>query len=299
LSQEPLPQDTSASIPEDFSAFEAWRRTGELPKSEEAPEVTPEATAEAEEPETAPDSEPEDDQEQDEEGERKPRAKGKGGFQRRIDRLTRELHERDQRLDEMQRRLAGEKPAAQPQSTTPADKPKLETFQTYEEYVEAVTDWKLESRIRREQAAVAEWQQREQQRAATETWNERVAAAKKTLPDFDDVMEEGSDLPITPALQQTILESELGPQLAYHLAQNPQEVARLSKLSPIATAREIGRLEAKLSADSAPKPTAKTSKAPEPIKPVSRPAKTAVAKSLNEVEDFAEYEKRRKAGERR
>jgi len=56
-------------------------------------------------------------------------------------------------------------------------------------------------------------------------------------------------------------------EVAYSLANNPREAARISRLSPMRQAAEIGKLEAKLST---PKPAIKQpSTAPKPIKPVS------------------------------
>jgi hypothetical protein len=43
-----------------------------------------------------------------------------------------------------------------------------------------------------------------------------------------------------------LLESDLGPQLAYHFAKNPDVLMRLNSMNPTAAAREIGRLEATL-----------------------------------------------------
>jgi hypothetical protein len=45
---------------------------------------------------------------------------------------------------------------------------------------------------------------------------------------------------------ELIADSDIGPHLADHLAQNPDELNRLSKLSPAAAGREIGKLEVKL-----------------------------------------------------
>ena len=67
-------------------------------------------------------------------------------------------------------------------------------------------------------------------------------------------------------MAETIRESDLGPELAYHLGTNPKEAERISKLAPFLQAKEIGRIEAKLA--DAP-PVKKTSSAPAPISPVS------------------------------
>jgi hypothetical protein len=59
--------------------------------------------------------------------------------------------------------------------------------------------------------------------------------------------------------------SEKGPELLYHLAQNPAEADRIARLPPTQASMEMGRLEAKLAAV----PPRKTTQAPDPIAPVS------------------------------
>jgi hypothetical protein len=63
-------------------------------------------------------------------------------------------------------------------------------------------------------------------------------------------------------MAEVIQESDVGPQLAYHLAKNRAVAEQLAKLPERAMAREIGRLEAKLLTP-APRPVA-VPKAPPP-----------------------------------
>ena len=58
----------------------------------------------------------------------------------------------------------------------------------------------------------------------------------------------------------------MAPEVAYHLGANPKEAERISRLSPILQAKEIGKIEAQLAANP---PVKKTSNAPAPISPVS------------------------------
>jgi hypothetical protein len=67
-------------------------------------------------------------------------------------------------------------------------------------------------------------------------------------------------------MAETIRASDSGPDVAYHLGQNPKEAERISALPPFLQAKEIGRIEAKLAAEP---PSKKTSSAPAPIKPVT------------------------------
>ena len=67
-------------------------------------------------------------------------------------------------------------------------------------------------------------------------------------------------------MAETIKASDLGPDLAYWLGSNPKEADRISRLSPLLQAREIGKIEAKITAEPVQK---KTSTAPDPIRPVT------------------------------
>jgi hypothetical protein len=99
--------------------------------------------------------------------------------------------------------------------------------------------------------------------------------------DFEEVVLDGAKQgtwACSAPMLQLITESEVGHRVAYHLATNPKEAARIAGLSPLGQAAAFGRLEAKFSSASSdastqqdttqvdPKRVAKTTKAPEPIK---------------------------------
>jgi hypothetical protein len=67
-------------------------------------------------------------------------------------------------------------------------------------------------------------------------------------------------------MAETIQASDVGPDLAYYLGTNPKEADRISRLSPYMQAKEIGKIEAKLSDNP---PVKKTTSAPPPIAPIS------------------------------
>jgi hypothetical protein len=281
--------------------FDKWRETGELP---EKPAEEDQSGA-GEQPGSGENSDASQ-QDQDQEEQRKP----KGGFQRRIDKLTREKHELESRLTALEGRLA-EKPAERPaeraeskgdagQNARPVkpDPAKFDSYAAYEDahdkYVEDLADWKTDQKLAqareesRRQAAEAQARQRAAQ--TLEQWESRVAAARQAHPDFDEVLED-VEIPITPALQQALVESEHGAELAYQLAKNPAEAQRIMKLSPLAQARELGKLEAKLTPEPQKKPAA--TNAPPPLKPVAGGKSTV---DLNDPDlSFGDWEKARNA----
>lgn len=204
----------------------------------------------------------------------------KPGVQQRIDEITRARHEAEREAAYWrQRAMAGTESKAQPSANEPPPKPTPDKYQDYAEYVEALTDWKTDQKVREalsardsEQAKQAEGrvQQTKQQAFA-----ERVQQARTSITDYDEVVGL-SDLPIAQHVGEVLLDSDVGPQLAYHLAKNPDLANRLNQMSPTAAAREIGRIEASI--EKPVEPVAKsTSKAPPPINPIGSGRTNATA----------------------
>ncbi|SFJ54426.1 hypothetical protein SAMN05216304_109124 [Bosea sp. OK403] len=134
-------------------------------------------------------------------------------------------------------------------------------------YERAMTAYEAERRIvTREVKALASQvasHSAERMSDLVEDFNDRVADAVKVIPDFLDVVGKTNDRthPVSPIVGQLILESEKGALLQYHFARNPADLRRLNGLSPLGAAREIGKIEARLSLA---KPTTAT-RAPPPV----------------------------------
>lgn len=139
-----------------------------------------------------------------------------------------------------------------------AQPPRPDQFQNAEDYAEALAEYKADRKI-------AEREAQQHQSKVKSGYEDRAEEARAKYHDYDEVAH-GDHVRITNEMAAVILESDIGPEVAYHLGKNPDEALRISKLSPLAQAREIGKIEASLS--SATHAVKKTSSAPEPIKPV-------------------------------
>ena len=133
-----------------------------------------------------------------------------------------------------------------------------EQFATNEDYVEALAEQRAEQKL-------AEREQRKQQTEILNAYHDKEEEIRAKYDDFEQVAY-NPNLPITTVMAQTIQASDIGPEVAYHLGANPREAERISRLSPILQAKEIGKIEAQLAANP---PVKKTSNAPAPISPVS------------------------------
>ncbi len=182
---------------------------------------------------------------------------------------------------------------AQPDPSFVLKQPDISDYPDYDKYNEAVIDYKFAVREeQRKQEEQVRKQQEEQERQKNRqleidrSFYAKVSKVVEKLPDYNEVMQ-SANIDMPNSVLEAIKESELGPEIAYHLGKNPGEaerISQLSKSSPLAAVREIGKIEAKLSI--APPPTQKQTKqvtlAPEPIKPVGGTGSTA-KKSLEEI----------------
>lgn len=223
------------------------------------------------------------------------RPKKKSGTQRlkeKVARLSQELEALKTQGFQSQRK-------EEPKETLDTDskEPLEENFETHKDYVKALAKWTYEQEKAQDQKRTLEVKERESYQAQIKAHNDRVAKFKETNPEYDDVVadfiEEHGDMRFSVGLEQALLESDLSPQVLLDLAQNPDELIRINSLSPIAAAREVGKIEARIaSRDASKKVEAKTiTKAPPPPNPISGTADSSAKKSIFDPDlPFEEYE---------
>jgi hypothetical protein len=179
----------------------------------------------------------------------------------------------EQRAEALQRQideLKGTKSAG-PQSD--GDEPKPEDFKTLGEYTRALTKYEVSQAREQGLKAHAQAQQKAQADERVTTFAQRQDAFKAATPDYEDVIG-STELNVPNVAMQYMVDSDFGPQLAYYIAKHPDEVTRLSKLSPPRMIAELGKLELKFekkpeaAATPAPAQSANTSRAPAPIQPL-------------------------------
>lgn len=202
-------------------------------------------------------------------------------FQKRIDEVTRDKYEAQRQADYWRGVAEGRSPAQDvPKVASNDDQPREDQFEDYDAYQRALTKWE----VRQELKAEGERTQAASRRDAL------INKAQAKYADFDQVVNNPS-LPITQAMADVILDSEVGPDIAYHLGSNPDEAARIAKLPAHRQAAELGKIEDRLSA---PKPA--------PKDPPPAPPKTINGITAGVVKDpskmtMAEYVAARNAGQ--
>ena len=155
----------------------------------------------------------------------------------------------------------------QPQQRVDAldEEPKPEQFNDAFEYARALAEYSAEQALKNRDRVELEKKYQAEHDKLIEVWNDRLETTKKELPDYADMIE-SSDVMVSDQVRDALLESDAGPRILYHLAENPDYAEKLSKMTVISALREIGKLEAKFEKTET-KPVVR-SKAPAPINPL-------------------------------
>lgn len=236
-----------------------------------------------------------DEKEESKEQSEKPQKKN-GGYQKKINKLTKSVALKEQEAEYWRREfLKTQKPAGAkeeaPVKAAATGKPKESDFTTHDDYIEAITDWKIEQREKTREDQARQAEAKTNQEKQFKSHRDRVDGFRKTHTDFDETLENVEDIGVSRAMQELIIGSENGPELMHALAQNREEFERINSLPPIAAARELGKFETKfLEKSSTSSHKKKTTSTPPPVNPVNA-GKSGTRKSISDPNlSQAEYE---------
>jgi len=183
-----------------------------------------------------------------------------------------------------------------------SEAPKQEDFKTVGEYAAAYVKYELGKQAKESAAQAAKSAQETAIARIQRQFVERQNAVQKEIPDYTEALE-ASEIVLPNHAMAYVMESEVGPKLAYHLAKNPQEASRIAQLSPIRAIAELGKLEAKLEKPATQESKVAqpvVSKAPSPIKPLNGDGAVPVHKdpATMTFQELREYERQREADKR-
>jgi hypothetical protein len=242
------------------------------------------------------------------EGEEPKPKKADGGFQRRINKLTARVSEAEARAAKAEQELQARAPAKSADDPEPVrpDPSKFDDWdkldRAKEEYITEKAAWKARQEVKQSEAKRTDQDRAKDNqariKAANETFEKRLAEVEDRYEGIHEAVEavfaKDSDVPVSGPMAEYIMEvSDRGPELVFALHAKPEEAERISKLSPLAAARELAKLEATL-----PKPEPKkTSGAPPPPKQVKGSAESPT-KKLEDM-SMAEYMAHRREQEKK
>jgi len=241
-------------------------------------------TEEKEEEETPENSESEDDKDESESKDKEAKKSSiepddSKRVQKRIAKLTKKMRTAERERDyEKEKRLEVEKELQELAAKIPdKDKPLKADFDDEDEYIEALTDWIIDNKLKTSQKTVEkETKDSEEKQAITETYeglDDAMESGREKYEDFNEIVLD-EDLIISPTVTQILLDTDIPDDIMYYLGNNPEKSEKISQLDPIRAAKEIGKIEVSLlnkSSETTPevkKVNKKQSKAPAPIKPV-------------------------------
>lgn len=197
---------------------------------------------------------------------------------KRIQQLLAERHQDRERIARLEGMLSQRQPASEQQEVKPAplpqdlaqwlgEEPKPDAFPAGEfdpQYLRAIA--RYEARAEQAQATFAQRaaQARMAEQRRLESIRQSVAEAEKAMPDIREVASGlGQRLPNW----QANLVAEAGPEVIYAIGKDAEAEARIRAANtPLAVAREIGRIEARLerAKDSPPPPQPSAAPPPPP-----------------------------------
>lgn len=247
---------------------------------EKADEPEPEAKEEVKEEKP----EPKEEAKPDAEGEKLDKKEGK--LNKRFSELTGERNQaREEAARERARAEAAERKAQELEAKLNPPKkedegPKRDQFSSDEEYLQARIDYGVEKKQKEEKQKEAQQKAVREREKTIKDFSSRQDAFKKETPDYEDKIE-SANVVVSNEVREMILESDVGPQILYHFAENPEEAERIREMTVAGAAKAIGKLEARLEgakqgaskseakeAKEVPAPKVEISKAPAPINPL-------------------------------
>jgi hypothetical protein len=262
---------------------------GTEPATDETTVVPGAAEPEAEPVETEPDAPGDETPE--------PEPPKPSGFEKRISKLTYQAREAE-RQAAYWRGIAEGKGGATPipasagtagglEPTATEGPPKQEQFETYDEYLRALTRHEISTTMAQERKKLTgELEARELQGG----FEKRVEAFRETHADFDEVAF-SDDHQVSPTMRDAIVNTQDGAEIAYWLGKNPEESNRIARLSPNHQILELGRISARLAARPPAPPPRPASAAPAPITPVKAGGKAV--EGLRDDLPIEEWQRRR------
>lgn len=219
----------------------------------------------------------------------------KGRFvpQERVNEITRARREAERRAQYLEQQLA-QLQSQQPQYHQPQQHdrpPSLQDYSSPEEWGAAIADYSARQALSRAEQHFQQHDQYRSQQQIAQQFEAKERAFASSHPDYmDRVGELVSAVPLPQEVLNVIGTSDIGPDVAYHLATHLDVADRLARMHPVAAAAEIGRIEARLSA---PKPSKPVTQAPAPVPILG--GSSSVSKDLGAM-SYEDYKRARQGG---
>ncbi len=183
---------------------------------------------------------------------------------------------------------AGEPPSKVEPATA---KPVEGDFENYNDFTEALTDWKVDVKMAEYDAEAARKETDGDYADKRANLVEKLEKGRELHDDYDELVNDPI-VPITEGMIDILAETEHPAEIAYHLATNLGLCTKISRMAPQAAAVAIGNIETKITSGTPETPpsvtpvtkpkVSKTTSAPAPITPV-KPSGSVASKDMDKM----------------
>lgn len=175
--------------------------------------------------------------------------------------------ERQQR-EALETRLRVLEQQAIPQKVQSVDEePQPGQFQDAFEYAKALAQYSTETALRERDQQDANKKANEEMQKTLQSWNTKLEKVKAEITDYDDIVST-ANVVVSDDIRDSILESDVGPRILYHLAEDLEFAQKLAQMPTRKALIEIGKLEKLYERTEAKAEPVVKSKAPAPIRPL-------------------------------
>ena len=193
-------------------------------------------------------------------------------LERRFSELTkqRELAKQEAEAERQQRvaleaRLRELEQKAAPQKPSIDQEPQPGQFQDAFEYAKALAEYSAEKALRDRDIAEANRKANEERQKVIQSWTQKLDKVKADLPDYDDIVST-ANVVVSDEIRDSILESDVGPRILYHLAEDLEYAQKLASMPTRKALVELGKLEKLYERKEPEKEPVVKSNAPAPVK---------------------------------
>ena len=210
--------------------------------------------AEKEEVKEKKEEEEEEEEEKEKKGAKKSRG-GRGGYKRMAEKMQDKVDQAELKIAALEKRLEAGKPPLEKSKAEVPEKPKEEDFESHVEYLEALTDWKvdlkvgkaLEDKDKRDASVAAGYRQQQENQNLEQALHAQAAAAKKNHEDYAEVVSETDGIEWSDGHRHALAMTGVFGEIAYHLGKNIEEAERLSKIDNLPSLMmELGKITASI-----------------------------------------------------
>ncbi len=201
-----------------------------------------------------------------------PKNRESDAVQRRFNELTKLRREAERGLEyERKKRIELEEELSKVKRTMPQGssegKPKIDDFEDDADYYEALTEWKIEAKLKAKDEEMSRATKQANEKAGIDRiyqeLNGKIEKGSAKYADFNELVL-NENLKFSDAMVESILMSDTAEDILYYLGKHPEESAVIAKFPPLKVAHELGKIEARLNV-----PRKKLTRTPDPISPVN------------------------------